>query len=94
MWAFDKIRLSIDLLFFQDDELPGDLDNYLKLIIDGLVPHIMLDDDCIDRIWAQRFWPGESVPPALQTEVLLRAVASEQPTVYIRLSELQEHGHG
>lgn len=87
-WAFTEVRLAVSLLFFPAAPLDGDVDNRIKPILDGLKPNIVVDDGLFDRVVAERIAPDVDVTFANPSPVLLAAVASDQPTVYIRIDEV------
>ena len=64
----------------------GDLDNRVKPILDALVGCAYRDDEIVERIVAQKFEPGRYFAFPNPTEVLLSALESDDPIVYIRLS--------
>jgi hypothetical protein len=67
--------------------MDGDIDNIVKLIIDGMVTIIYPDDQLIERVVVQKFEPGvESVFNSL-TPMLERAVEIEPPVIYIRIDD-------
>ena len=50
--------LAITLLYFPAAEMPGDVDNIVKFILDALKKHIYMSDRQIQRILVQNFEPG------------------------------------
>lgn len=87
-WALVDIRLSVSIVHFPADPAPGDLDNRIKLILDALAPTILLDDDLIDRVITQRIPPDTDVTFKEPSDILLAAMASPDPTVYIKIAEV------
>ena len=63
------------------------MDNIVKLIVDGMVAIIYLNDRLLERIVVQKFEPGvESVFHSL-TSTLERAIETDPPVVYIRIDD-------
>ncbi|MER9586744.1 RusA family crossover junction endodeoxyribonuclease [Mesorhizobium sp. M0276] len=87
-WAFDETRLAVTMFYFPQSPMPGDLDNIVKLTLDALQPNLYLDDELIDRILAQRFDPAGSFTFAAPSNVLVSAMALEEPVLYIRVAEV------
>jgi crossover junction endodeoxyribonuclease RusA len=90
-WALSDIRLSVSIAYFPA-EVQGDVDNRIKLILDGLKPYIVLDDELVDRVVMQRIVPESGASFHDPTAVLVEAMANEQPTVYIRIDEAPLEG--
>lgn len=86
-WALSEVRLAVSIVYFPVEPLEGDVDNRIKLILDGPQPHLLLDDALVDRIVVQRIHPQIEVTFAEPTSVLIAAMASSDPTVYIRIDE-------
>jgi crossover junction endodeoxyribonuclease RusA len=74
-WAFDQTRLAVVMFI-------------VKLTLDALWPNVYLDDDLIDRVVVQRFDPMESFTFASPSELLVAAMASDEPVLYIRITEV------
>jgi hypothetical protein len=65
----------------------GDVDNFVKLIVDGMVAIVYPDDRLLERIVVQKFEPGvESVFHSL-TPTLEQAVETNPPVIYIRIDD-------
>jgi crossover junction endodeoxyribonuclease RusA len=86
-WALSEVRLAVSIVYFPVEPLEGDVDNRIKLILDGLQPHLLLDDALVDRIVVQRIHPQIEITFEEPTAVLIAAMASPDPTVYIRIDE-------
>lgn len=86
-WALQQPGLSVTLFYFPQDDLMGDVDNIAKLVLDALQPHIYGDDQQVDRLVIQRFPTSAVSPFAAPSDVLLRAIARTEPTLYIRIVE-------
>ena len=64
-----------------------DVDNIVKLIVDGMVTIIYPNDRLLERIIVQKFEPGvESVFHSL-TPTLDRAARTDPPAIYIRIDD-------
>ena len=87
-WAFDEDRLSVTLLYFPSDAMPGDLDNIVKLTLDALKPNVYVDDGLIDRLIVQRFDPDGTHSFASPSETLTAAMANKDPVLYIKLAQV------
>jgi len=67
--------------------MSGDVDNIVKLIVDGMTTIIYPDDRLLERIIVQKFEPGvESVFHSL-TPMLEQAIETDPPVIYIRIDE-------
>lgn len=67
--------------------MDGDIDNIVKLIIDGMVTIIYPDDQRIERVVVQKFEPGAEAIFASFTPALGRAVETDRPVIYIRIDD-------
>lgn len=88
-WAFDTQRLSVTMFYFPQAEMQGDVDNIAKLTIDALVPRVYLDDSLVDRVLVQRFYPEHPATFDSPSEKLLRALASKEPVLFIKIDDVQ-----
>ncbi|WP_444461076.1 RusA family crossover junction endodeoxyribonuclease [Rhodobacter capsulatus] len=88
-WAFDTHRLSVTMFYFPQAEMQGDVDNIAKLTIDALVPRVYLDDSLVDRVLVQRFYPEFPATFDSPSETLLKALASKEPVLFIKIDEVQ-----
>jgi len=71
--------------------MDGDIDNMVKLIIDGMVATIYPDDRILERIIVQKFEPGsESVFHSL-TPTFEQAVETDPLVVYTPLTREPEN---
>jgi len=68
--------------------MQGDIDNILKLTLDALRPNVYLDDGLIDRILVRRFDPEGRFTFVSPSSTLTDAMASEEPVLYIRISDV------
>lgn len=91
-WAFDEQRLSVTMFYFPQAEMQGDVDNIVKLTIDALVPRIYLDDSLVDRVLVQRFYPEHSATFESPSEKLLKALATKEPVLFVKIDEVRLEG--
>lgn len=83
----DQRPLAVTIFYFPPTEMDGDVDNIVKLIVDGMVTIIYPDDRLLERIIVQKFEPGvESVFRSL-TPTLEQAVETDPPVIYIRIDD-------
>jgi len=54
----DPRPFSATIFYFPVTEMQGDVDNIVKLIIDGMLSVIYSDDRLIERVVVQKFEPG------------------------------------
>lgn len=92
-WAFADHRLSVTMFYFPQDRMAGDIDNIIKLTLDALRPHVMLDDGLVDRLVVQRFEQSSTdFSFANPSEALVQALAMDQPVLHIRLADVSLEG--
>lgn len=73
--------------------MAGDIDNIIKLTLDALRPHVMLDDGLVDRLVVQRFEQSSTdFSFANPSEALVQALAMDQPVLHIRLADVSLEG--
>lgn len=83
----DRRPLAATIFYFPPTEMGGDVDNIVKLIVDGMATIIYPDDRLLERIVVQKFEPGvESVFHSL-TPTLEQAVETDPPVIYIRIDD-------
>ncbi|MBK1793276.1 RusA family crossover junction endodeoxyribonuclease [Devosia sp. WQ 349] len=93
LWAFHEWpRLSFTMLYFPASPMEGDIDNIVKLTMDALVPRVYTDDAIVDRVLVQRFNVRDAAAFVAPSDVLLRAMAVEDPVLYIRIDEVSTVG--
>jgi hypothetical protein len=80
-------RLSATLYYFPESTRQGDVDNIVKLVLDGLSPHIYLDDGQIERVVVQKFEPGNVFSFSSPSTTLLNAITGPKPVLYVRISD-------
>jgi crossover junction endodeoxyribonuclease RusA len=67
--------------------MEGDVDNIVKLILDGMKKVVYAEDDVVERVVVQRFEPHYPWTFRSLTAKLEEAVGSELPVVYIRIDD-------
>ena len=86
-YFIDQRPLAATIFYFPPVENDGDLDNIVKLVVDGMVPVIHLDDRVLERITVQKFEPGMEAVFRSLTSTLERAVETYPPVIYIRIDD-------
>jgi hypothetical protein len=81
-----KRSLAVTLYYFPDEPMEGDVDNIVKLTLDGMARLVYLDDAQIERVVVQKFEPGRVVAFANPSDVLTACMLGEKPALYIRVS--------
>ena len=86
-YFIDQRPLAATIFYFPPTTMSGDVDNIVKLIVDGMVAVIYPDDRLLERIIVQKFEPGveavfHSLTPTLET-----AVETDPPVIYIRIDD-------
>lgn len=79
--------LAVTLYYFPDAAMEGDVDNIVKLTLDGMSQLIYVDDAQIERVVVQKFEPGRVVSFGNPSEVLTRCMVGEKPALYVRISD-------
>lgn len=85
-WLDDR-PLAAKILYFAPAPMEGDIDNIVKLILDGMLEVVYLNDRVIERIIVQKIEPGIFVEFASITEKLEEAAGTQPPVVYIRVDD-------
>ncbi|RVU14770.1 RusA family crossover junction endodeoxyribonuclease [Methylobacterium oryzihabitans] len=67
--------------------MDGDVDNIVRLILDGMLGAVYRSDRVIERVIVQKIEPGTVVQFASMTETLEEALGAEPPVVYIRVDD-------
>jgi Holliday junction resolvase RusA-like endonuclease len=67
--------------------MEGDIDNVVKLIVDGLNGVAYLDDRVVERVIVQKFEPKVEWEFSAPSERLAVALEMEPPVVYIRVDD-------
>jgi hypothetical protein len=80
-------QLSVTMYYFPAAPMQGDVDNIVKLVLDGMCQHIYVDDHQVERVAAHRFEPGRIFPFSAPSATLTAAILSEKPVLYVRVSD-------
>jgi len=86
-YFLDDRPLMATIYYFPPSRMPGDIDNIVKPILDGMVKVAYVDDHCIERVVVQRFEPGLPWIFASPSEALETAIQMEKPILYVRLED-------
>ena len=81
-WLDDR-PLAAKILYFAPAPMEGVIDNIVKLILDGMLDVVYLDD----RVIVQKVEPGIIFEFASITEKLEEAAGTEPPVVYVRIDD-------
>ena len=84
-------EVTITIYYFCSEDVDGDLDNCVKLILDALVPHILLDDQRVESLIVRRFRPNRLIAFSNPSAALSDAMDGDPPRVYIRIED-EAHG--
>jgi Holliday junction resolvase RusA-like endonuclease len=83
----DDRPLQATIYYFPTTQMTGDIDNIVKLILDGMVGVAYRDDQSIERVVVQKFEPEISWRFPSPSSALQRAITMEKPALYIRLDD-------
>jgi crossover junction endodeoxyribonuclease RusA len=83
----DDRPLAATIFYFPPTQMDGDVDNIVKLIIDGMIAVVYPSDHLIERIVVQKFEPGVEAIFHAPTPTLAQAIETEPPVIYIRLDD-------
>ena len=83
----DHRPLSATIYYFLPAPMQGDVDNIVKLILDGMLLVVYPDDRVIERVVVQKFEPDVLVEFRTFTPLLERAAAAEPPVIYVRVDD-------
>jgi Holliday junction resolvase RusA-like endonuclease len=63
-YFLDQRPLAATIFYFPPTKMDGDVDNIVKLIVDGMIAIIYLDDQQLERVIVQKFraWGGIRFP--------------------------------
>jgi crossover junction endodeoxyribonuclease RusA len=87
-WVFlDERPLAATIFYFPPDKMDGDVDNIVKLILDGMKKVIYLEDSFIERVTVQKFEPDITWTFRSLTAKLEEAVDGDPPVIYIRIDD-------
>lgn len=79
-------RLAVTIYYFPAEPMQGDVDNIVKLILDGMCRHVFVDDRQVERVVVQKFEPGRIFSFAKPTPLMIEAINGPKPILYIRVS--------
>lgn len=79
-------RMAVTIFYFPAEPMQGDVDNIVKLILDGMCRHVFVDDRQVERIVIQKFEPGSIFSFSNPTDLLIEAINGQKPVLYIRVS--------
>lgn len=79
--------LSITIYVFPSGDLPGDIDNLVKPILDAMIHCVYFDDSGIERVVVQKFEPTRIFEFRDPSTALQSALDHLGPIVYIRISD-------
>jgi hypothetical protein len=66
--------------------MQGDVDNIVKLILDGMDRHVFIDDRQIERVVVQKFEPERIFRFSEPTLPMIQAISGDKPILYVRVS--------
>jgi hypothetical protein len=84
-FATDK-PLSVTLYYYPEDRMAGDIDNIVKLTLDGMMPHLYQDDAQIERLVVQKFERGRIFSFTDPSDTLAACLLGPKPALYVRVS--------
>jgi crossover junction endodeoxyribonuclease RusA len=79
-------RLAVTIYYFPAEPMQGDIDNIVKLILDGMCRHVFIDDRQVERVVVQKFEPGNIFSFNKPTPMMIEAINGPKPVLYIRVS--------
>lgn len=83
----DDRALAVTIYYFPSAPMPGDVDNIVKLILDGMIGIAYLDDHAVERVTVQKFEPDVGWQFQVLTDQLALALDTEPPVVYLRVDD-------
>ncbi|WP_128566478.1 RusA family crossover junction endodeoxyribonuclease [Methylobacterium crusticola] len=83
----DDRPLAAKIIYFTPAPMEGDVDNIVRLILDGMLEVVYLNDRVIERVIVQKIEPGIIAEFSSITEKLEEAIGVEPPVVYIRIDD-------
>jgi len=86
--------MSVTLFYFPATDMQGDIDNIVKPILDTLCNHVYDDDKQVERVWVQKFEPGNIFQFSNPTQTLREAIQGNKPLLFVRLSDDPTEGLG
>jgi crossover junction endodeoxyribonuclease RusA len=83
----DDRALAVTIYYFPSAPMEGDVDNIVKLILDGMIGIAYLDDNVVERVTIQKFEPEGGWEFSVLSDQLALALDMEAPVVYIRVDD-------
>lgn len=83
----DHRALSVSIFYFPTEPMPGDIDNIVKPIVDGMIGVAYLDDRVVEQVNVQKVEPSVDWEFTSPSEQLAAALDAERPIVYIRVDD-------
>jgi hypothetical protein len=83
----DGRPLAATILYFPPAPMEGDVDNIVKLIVDGMINVIQSNDRLLERVMVQKFEPDVEFVIHSLTLTLEEATEAEPPVIYIRIDD-------
>lgn len=83
----DDRAIAVTIYYFPGAPMQGDVDNIVKLILDGMEGVAYLDDHAVERITVQKFEPEVGWEFSALSDQLALALDTEVPVVYIRVDD-------
>ncbi len=83
----DDRAVAVTIYYFPSAPMEGDVDNIVKLILDGMEGIAYLDDHAVERVTVQKFEPEGGWEFSVFSDQLALALDTEAPVVYIRIDD-------
>jgi crossover junction endodeoxyribonuclease RusA len=83
----DQRPLALSVYYFPAAPMEGDVDNIVKPIMDALIGIAYPDDRLVERVLVQKFEPDIDWSFEEPSEMLLAALDTSAPVVYIRVDD-------
>lgn len=87
MALLDGRALAVEIFYFSDAPMAGDIDNIVKPILDALIGVAYMDDVVVERVTAQKFEPETDWQFTQPSAQLASALEMPTPIVYIRVDD-------
>lgn len=87
-FLIDERPLAATIFYFLPAPMDGDVDNIVKLIVDGMITVIYPHDRLLERIVVQKFEPEiPSIFSSLTPTLEQAAETDDRPVIYIRIDD-------
>ncbi|HEX8077795.1 MAG TPA: RusA family crossover junction endodeoxyribonuclease [Chthoniobacterales bacterium] len=83
----DDRAVAVTIYYFPSAPMDGDIDNIVKLILDGMRGIAYLDDRAVERVSVQKFEPDAGWEFETPTDRLALALDTAAPVVYLRVDD-------